>query len=201
MQLTEKHVGAFGLLSVLTLMAALLFFGFSNAGFSFFHDFISKLGAQGEPNAFWFNVIGFIAVGAFLFVFGLSYGRLLQDKLLSILLSFFGLGFAFTAIPMDMEFSTTSVSKAHIVVICLGLAFWMFGLSRLGSNKNLAHKIRIRANLMAVLLLLSMIGFVLGFWSMPITHRLVFGIVFLWTALTSIELIVSKKGRTQRQFT
>lgn len=200
MHLTEKQVGIFGLLSVFTLIAALIFFGFFNAGFRFFHDFISKLGAQGEPNAFWFNVIGFIEVGAFLFVFGLSYGRLLQDKLLSILLSFFGLGFAFTAIPMDMEFSTTSVSKAHIVAICLGLAFWMFGLSRLGSNKNLAQKIRIRANLTAVLLMLSMIGFVLGFWSMPVTHRLFFGIVFLWTTLTSVELIASKRGRVEQQF-
>lgn len=193
MKLTEKNIGIFGLLSVLTLITALLAFGLSNSEFSFWEDFISKLGAQGEPNAFWFNIIGFVVVGILLFIFGLSYGKLLNDKLLSILLSLFGLGFAFTAIPIDMEFSRTSVSKAHIVAICLGLAFWLFGLSRLGYNQKLKRRIRNRANLTAVILVLSMIGFVFGFWSMPITHRLVFMIVFGWTAITSIELIYNKK--------
>ena len=160
----------------------------STADFSFFADFISKLGAKGEPTALWFNLIGFVAVGILLFVFGLAYGNLLNDKLSSILLSLFGLGFAFTAIPIDMEFSRTSVSKAHLVAICLGLAFWLFGLSRLGYNQKLKRKIRNLANLTAVILVLSMMGFVFGFWSMPITHRLVFMTVFGLTAITSIEL-------------
>ena len=196
MKLTEKNIGIFGLLSVLILTTTLLVFGLLNSDFSFWEDFISKLGAKGEPNAFWFNLIGFVVVGTLLFVFGLSYGKLLNDKLLSILLSLFGLGFAFAAIPIDMEFSRTSVSKAHIVAICLGLAFWLFGLSRLGYNQNLKRRIRTRANLTAAILVLSMIGFVFGFWSMPITHRLVFMIVFGWTAITSIELINNKKLHT-----
>ncbi len=198
MILKEKNVGILGLLSVLILIAALLIFGFSNAEFSFLNDFISKLGAQGEPNALWFNLIGFITVGILLFVFGLTYGHLLNDKLLSILLSLFGLGFAFSAIPIDMQLSRTPVSKAHIVAICLGLAFWLFGLSRLGYNQKLKRKIRFRANLTAVILVLSMMGFVFGLWSMPITHRLVFGIVFGWTALTSIELILKKREPNEK---
>lgn len=192
MIIKEKTIGILGLLSVLILIIALLIFGFANSEFSFVNDFISKLGAKGEPNALWFNLFGFIIVGILLFLFGLTYGNLLNDKLLSILLSLFGLGFAFTAIPIDMELSRTPVSKAHIVAICLGLAFWLFGLSRLGYNKQLKRKVKIRANLTAVILVLSMMGFVLGLWSMPITHRLVFGIVFSWTALTSIELILKK---------
>lgn len=193
MKLTEKNIGFFGLLSVLILISALLVFGLSNSDFSFWEDFISKLGAKGEPNAIWFNLIGFVAVGILLFIFGLTYGNLLKDKLLSILLSLFGLGFAFTAIPIDMEFARTPVSKAHIVAICLGLAFWLFGLSRLGYSRKLKRKIRNRANITAVILVLSMLGFVFEIWSMPITHRLVFMIVFGWTAITSIELIFNKK--------
>lgn len=189
----EKSVGILGLLSVLILITALLIFGFSNSEFSIVNDFISKLGAKGEPYALWFNLFGFITVGILLFVFGLTYGNLLNDKILSILLSLFGLGFAFTAIPIDMELSRTPVSKIHIVAICLGLASWLFGLSRLGYNKQLKRKVRIRANLTAVILVLSMMGFVFGLWSMPITHRLVFGIVFSWTAMTSIELILKKR--------
>lgn len=193
MRLKEKTVGFFGITAVIILVIALLVFGYSNNDFSFLNDYISKLGATGEPNALWFNLIGFVTVGLLLFVFGLTYGKLLNDKLLSILLSLFGLGFTFTAIPIDMQLSNAPVSKAHVVAICLGLAFWLFGLSRLGYNQKLKRKIRNRANLTAVILVMSMIGFVLGLWSMPITHRLVFGIVFGWTALTSIELI--KKGK------
>jgi hypothetical protein len=197
MKITEKKIGILGLLSVLILIMTLLIFGFSNTNFSFVNDFVSKLGAKGEPNALWFNLFGFITVGIFLFAFGLTYGNLLNDKLLSILLSLFGLGFAFTAIPIDMELSTTPVSKAHIVVICLGLAFWLFGLSRLGYNRQLRKGIRNRANFTAIILILSIIGFVFGLWSMPVTHRLIFGIVFGWTAITSFELIL-RKGRNEK---
>lgn len=193
MRIKEKNIGILGLLSVLILIATLLFFGFSNTEFSFMNDFISKLGAKGEPNAFWFNLFGFITVGILLFAFGLTYGNLLNDKLLSVLLSLFGLGFAFTAIPIDMELSRTPVSKAHIVAICLGLAFWLFGLSRLGCNRQLKKGIRNRANITATILVLSIIGLVVGLWSMPVTHRLIFGIVFGWTAITSFELIFKKE--------
>ena len=173
-----------------------MIFGFSNSDFSFVNDFVSKLGAKGEPNALWFNLFGFITVGILLFVFGVTYGNLLNDKLLSVLLSLFGLGFAFTAIPIDMELSRTPISKAHIVSICLGLAFWLFGLSRLGYNRQLRKGIRNRANFTATVLVLSIIGFVLGLWSMPVTHKLIFGIVFGWTAITSFELIL-RKGRNK----
>ena len=174
------------------MITALSIFGLLNPDFSFWEDLISKLGAKGQPNALWFNLIGFVTVGILLFIFGFSYGKLLNDRLLSILLSLFGIGFAFTGIPVDLQMVNTPVSKAHILAICLGLAFWMFGLSRLGYNQKLQQKIRRRANLTAVILVLSIMGFVFGIWAMPITHRLVFGIVFGWTALTSIELIYQK---------
>jgi len=193
MKITETSVGFFGLLSAFVLIIAITIFGFTNNDFSFFDDFISKLGAKGEPNALWFNLIGFVIVGISISIFGFFYGLLLKDKLLSVLLSLFGLGFVLTAIPIDMRASDTSISKAHIVAICIGLAFWLFGLSRLGYNQKLKKKIRSRANITATLLVVSMLGFVIGFWSMSITHRLVFGIVFGWTAFTSIELIFKRK--------
>lgn len=192
MTFKEKTVGLFGLSSVLFLVFALTTFGLLNKEFSFLNDFISKLGAKGAPNALWFNFIGFIVVGILFFVFGLTYGKLLNDKLISILLSLFGLGFAFTAIPIDIQLPDTSTSKTHILVICLGLAAWLLGLARIGYNQQLKRKIRIRANITAVILSVAMIGFLLGIWSMPITHRLVFGIVFGWTILTSLELIYKK---------
>jgi len=172
-----------------------MIFGFSNSDFSFVNDFVSKLGAKGEPNALWFNLFGFIAVGILLFVFGVTYGNLLNDKLLSVLLALWGLGFAFTAIPIDMELSRIPTSKTHIVSICLGLAFWLLGLSRLGYNPRLEKGIRNRANFTATILVLAIICSALGLWSLPITHRLIFGIVFGWIAITSFELILRKRNK------
>ena len=192
MILTQRHIGILGLLSVITLLTTLLVFGLLSPDFSFTEDFISKLGARGQANALWFNLFGFVTVGILLFLFGLLYGKLLNDTLLSVLLSLFGLGFAFTAIPVDLSVANAAESKAHTVAICLGLAFWLFGLSRLGYNQKLSNKIRHRANLTAVLLVASMLGFVFKIWSMPMTHRLVFMIVFGWTAISSIELINKK---------
>ena len=197
MKIKETEIGILGLLSILIFIATLLIFGFLNTDFSFVNDFVSKLGAKGEPNALWFNLFGFITVGILLFVFGLTYGNLLNDKLLSVLLSLSGLGFAFIAIPIDMELSRIPISKAHIVSACLALAFWLFGLSRLGYNQQLRKGIRNRANNTATILVLAIIGSVIGLWSMPITHRLIFGIILGWTAITSFELIL-KKGRNKK---
>lgn len=189
--MSKKHrtAGILGLSSVLVFLSALIVFGSVNKEFSFMNDYVSKLGALGEPNALWWNLIGFLMVGLLLFGFGLVYGLILKDTLLAVLLSLFGLGFALTSIPMDMQASDAAVSKAHVVAICLGLASWLFGLSRMGFNVQLKKSIRTKANLTAILLVASIIGFMLGFWSMPMTHRLVFGIVFGWTTLTSLDLI------------
>ncbi len=189
----EKLTGISGLASTMILLVVLLIFGSLNPQFGFVNDFISKLGAVGEPNAIWFNLFGFVLVGLLLFLFGLMYGTMLKDRLLAILLSLFGLGFALTSIPMDMALSEAPVSKAHIAIVSLGLAFWLFGLSRMGYNKRLSKGIRNRANIAAVLLTASMIGFVLGLWSMPVTHRLVFGVVFGWTTITSLGLLTRKE--------
>jgi hypothetical protein len=139
-----------------------LIFGFSNSDFSFVNDFISKLAAKGEPNALWFNLFGFSTVEILLFMFGVTYENLLNDKFLSVLLSLFGLGFAFTAKPIDMELSRTPLSRGHIVSICLGLAFWLLGLSRLEYNSQLRKGIKNRANFTAAVLILSIIGSILG---------------------------------------
>ncbi len=191
MTVNWKNVaGTLGLLAVAVFLIALLVFGLANRDFSFWDDFISSLGAKGAPNAQLWNIVGFALVGVLLFAFGLSYGLLLRDRLLAVFLSLFGLGFAFIASPMD--FSDEEVSKAHILAVCLGLACWLLGLSRMGYNPLLAQKVRTRANVTATLILVSILGFVLGAWTMPIAHRLVFGLVFGWTALTSLELLLAK---------
>ena len=188
----RRKSGILGVLGVSIFIGSISFFGLLNPEFSFVEDFVSKLGSKGEPNALWWNIIGFGLVGLILFGFGIFYGKVLKDKLAGSLLSFFGIGFSFTAFPMDMVESNTPVSKAHIVAICLALAFWLFGLARISYNPRIGKTIRNRANITAILIVTSILGFVIGFWTMPITHRLVFFVVFGWTAFTSIELLIMK---------
>ena len=191
----QRRTGILGLLSVILFIVSLAFFGMLNPAFSFVEDFVSKLGAKGQPNANWWNLIGFGLVGLNLFGFGIFYGKVLKDKFAGLLLALFGIGFSFTAFPVDMVESNTPISKAHtahIVAICLALASWLFGLARISYNRLIKNRIRTRANITAILIVASMIGFTFELWSMPIAHRLVFIVVFGWTAITSVELLITK---------
>lgn len=185
----QRVGGILGLSAVFLFVTALLTFGNLNPAFDFLEDFVSKLGARGAPHALWWNLIGFLLVGVLLIGFGLSYGKILEDRFAGILLALFGVGFACTAIPVDFEAEHTPVSKAHIAAICLSLAFWLFGLARISYNPRFSKKIHVRANIAAVLIVVSMIGAVADLWSEPFAHRLVFLTVFGWTGITSMELI------------
>ena len=181
-------IGAFIVFAI-----SLLVIGNLNSEFDFVNDYVSKLGARSEPHAIWWNIFGFLVVGMLLFSFGFTYGRIIRDKLAGWLLACFGIGFALTAIPFDLSDEGAPLSKAHTVAICLALAAWLFGLAKISSNKTLDRTVHRRANLAAVLLILSMAGFVAGLWSMPVTHRLVFIVVFgwtVWTAVNKSELIM-----------
>lgn len=188
-----RRTAIFGLLSFICFFISIATFGLLNSEFNFINDVISKLGAHGQTNALWFNIIGFIIVGILLIGFGLSYGKVINDRLTGILLALFGLGFAFTSIPIDLGETDTPFSKAHVVAICLALAFWLFGLARLSGKASINKNTKLRANVAAILLVISMIGSAIALWSMPITHRLVFGIVFGWTMITSISLLKTEE--------
>lgn len=189
---TQKTAATTGLCGVGLFMISLLVFGFLNSNFHFFHDFVSMLGANGEPNALLWNIFGFGLTGTLLFLFGLQYGKVVGDRFAGLLLALFGVGFGFTAFPMDMMNDRSSVSKVHIVAICLALAFWLFGLARISSNTKLGKSIRKRANIAAILIVSSMLGVVIEIWSMPFAHRLIFVVVFGWTVISSISVLGKK---------
>jgi len=73
-----------------------------------------------------------------------------------------------------------------------GLAAWMFGLARLAQFKSLEKSVRYSANIAAKLVVLPMFGFVAGLWSMPVTHRLIFAVVFGWIGFTSFSLLTDR---------
>ncbi len=178
-----------GLSSVFLFLGALVVLGNLNEDFSFANDFVSKLGATGAPNALWWNLLGFVLVGVLLMGFGIIYGAFLRDRLTGGLLALFGAGFVFVAIPFDFVDSNSATSKAHFIAVCLALGCWLCGLARMSHNQLTDKTIRRRANVAAVAIVLAIIGFVTGLWTMPMTHRMVFGVVFGWTAISSIYLL------------
>lgn len=131
----NKTVGRLGLSVVGIFLITLVFFGSLNPDFNFLEDYVSIISATGEVNANWFYLFGFLLVGIILIRFGMTYRKFIKDRLIRILLSLFGLGFAFTAIPTNMEYSDAPLSKAQVVVITLGLASWLFGLARISYNQ------------------------------------------------------------------
>lgn len=188
----NKITAFLGLAAVLIFIIALVLFGSLHPDFHFLNDVVSKLGAKGEPNAIGWNLIGFCLTGMLLLGFGWRYGKLIGDRLAGTLLGGFGLGFALTAIPIDLYASDSAVSKAHIVAIYLAVAAWLFGLARISSHQQLAKRIRMRANVAAVLIVAAIVGVSVQLWSVPLSHRLVFLVVFGWTVFSAIDLLTQK---------
>lgn len=183
---------ASGLASVVVFVAALLVIASLTPGFDAWQSYVSELGADGQPYAVWWNLVGFLGVGIALTVFGRCYGRLLGDRWVSLLLAAFGVGFAVAALPIESTDSQTPLTKAHIVAICLSLAGWSLGLARIAGNRSLDHLTLRRANLAAVLMVAAMLGGAVGVWSMPVAHRLLFAVVFGWVAVTSIAVLAGR---------
>jgi hypothetical membrane protein len=180
-----------GISAVALLCSTLAAFTFLNPGFSLLNDYVSKLGASGQPFSFWWNVVGFLTVGILLTAFGFSYGRILQDRLTAAFLALFGVGFAATAMPTNLQDATVPISKAHVVAICLALAAWALGLARMTVLSTIAKMDRTIANVSAVLMILPILGFLMGRWSMPVTHRLVFTVVFGWYLVVSFRQLTT----------
>ncbi len=200
---TESHqsmrnLAAFaGLSAVILFVAALLVFATLDAEFQVLDDYVSELGAKGKPFGLWFNLVGFLSVGLLLAVFGFAYGRILDDRVFGVLLVVFGLGFAMTAIPIEEHDGASGLSRAHILAITLGLAAWMFALARMAHITTVDAQVRRAANFAAGLFLLPMAGQLLQAWQMPLTHRLVFTVVFGWFLWTSVQLLSQRELTTE----
>ena len=171
------------------LCISLVVFSSLNPEFDIVNDYVSKLGAKGQPFALYWNLIGFVSVGLLLTGFGWAYGQIVDDRILRSFLVFFGLGYAVTGVPADMADSWSHISRIHTAAICLALGAWLLGLARLVGLEFLGRRDKIIANIAAILLVSAIAGYALGLWSMPFTHRLVFGTVFGWVSVTSVRLL------------
>lgn len=179
-----------GIASVGLFVFAFLTFSILTPGFDMWNDYISLLGAQGQPFATLWNLVGFISVGVMFSAFGWAFGRAANDHWVGVCLTVSGIGFAMAAIPADFINSDTPLTKAHFVSICLALASWCIGLARMGHSGVGDNVVRMSANIAGTLAVLPMIGTAVDLLTAPVSHRLVLGVVFGWVIFASVRLLI-----------
>lgn len=177
-----------GLLSVSVFVFSFVLFGFLRTDFDFVRDFISKLGGKGQPYAFYWNALGFTAVGILLAAFGWCFGLCKSDRVLGACLMASGLGFALAAIPADFTDAQSPLSKAHFVSVCISLAGLCFGLARLAGSRSTKND-RVTANVVIALAIIPIVCASVGISAEPVSHRIILTVVFAWVLLNSIRLL------------
>lgn len=182
-----------GLVSVGLFVTTFFTLGFATPQYDLLHDYISMLGAQGQPFAIWWNLIGFVSVGILFAGFGWAYSRIIEDNWVGLFLMISGVGFAMGAIPADFINPDVPFSKAHFVSICLALAGWCLGLARIGHKHSGFRMGRMSANLAGLFAVFPMIAMATRLITAPLAHRLVLVVVLGWVVYTSIRFIGKKR--------
>lgn len=178
-----------GLSSVSVFVASFFLFACLNSDFRIAGDYISKLGAEDQPYAGWWNFIGFATVGIVLASFGWFFGLCRNDRVLGACLVVSGIGFALAAVPTDFTDAQSPLSKAHYASICFSLAGWCCGLARLLSDGSTNDFARTTASYSVVLGLFPMVCISGGVSAEPIAHRIVLVVVFGWIVLNCLHLL------------
>lgn len=187
--MTTAFTGRLGLLTTLIFSAGLMLFASLDPAYSHATKAVSELGAVGAPNQLAWNLIGFLGVGLGLAAFGWGLGSVIADRWTGGLATLFGLAFAATAIPADMNDLGGPGSVAHIVASQAVLLFWAAALIRLLFVRRAGAALRWIA---AAALALAVGAIVVrGLELLPpgLSQRLSFAVVFGWVAATSLVLL------------
>ena len=179
---------AFGFATVGIFVAAFFSFSFLTPNFDLVHDYISRLGAKGQPFARWWNATGFITVGALFALFGCSLGVAIKDYVAGFCLFVAGIGFALGAAPMDFSDTEATLSKVHFASICLSMGGYFFALARLSHVASAEGFLKPSVNKAATFAILPLIGMGIGVVPEPIAHRLILLVVFGWVVYLSRRL-------------
>lgn len=179
-----------GITTIGVFLLAFVGFSFLNSDFHPLNDYLSKLGAVGQPFALWWNAIGFIVVGTLFSLFGVSLGKDGDDHLAGFMLGVSGIAFALGAVPTDFDATETALSRVHFASICISMAGWCFALAKFSHSSPYASLKR-QSNIAAMLLGIPIIGVAVGLLSEPIAHRLLLAVVFGWV----ISLVLGSPQR------
>ncbi|MDO8297158.1 MAG: DUF998 domain-containing protein [Caulobacter sp.] len=149
---------------------------------------ISELGAVGAANPLAWNLTGFLGVGLLLAGFGWGLGRSVADRFTGAMAMLFGLAFAATAIPADMENLRSTGSIAHIVASQLVFLFWLLGLGRLMFVRGAGSVLRVLAVFGLLLAAGSIVLRGSDLVSQAWSQRAAFAVVFSWVLATGLVL-------------
>ena len=189
-----------GILAVALFLITFAFHSLRAEDFHPLNDYLSKLGSLDQNGSASWNISGFVVVGALFAIFGFSFGKFVEDPFSGTCMVCCGVGFAVAAIPAEMIDEESTLTKAHIVSVCIALASWCFGLARTGSQSRIDSRIRNSANLAGILTVVPMAGLGLELFPAAIGHRILLLIVFGWTIFICTELITKpNKGRLENE--
>lgn len=122
--------------AILFIGALLVFAALRTDGFTHGTKAVSELGAFGAPMAGAFNLLGFLAPGALIGVFGLGLFVSLRsgrDKAGAALLTLSGAAFALAGVwPVDMNDRASFASTAHLASATASGLFWALSLFLIG---------------------------------------------------------------------
>ena len=181
----KQRASALGFATVILFCVALFAIGLLTPSFNFLTDYISLLGASGQPLSMIWNVVGFGFTGTLFGMFGWTIGCVVGDRIMGGCLVLMGLGFVFAAAPTDFANAESPLSKIHFASICIALAGWCFALARIGQNEQLDRTLRTSSKLALVLAIAPFIGLAGIVLPEPTTHRLVLAVIFGWTLFLS----------------
>ena len=187
--MTTAATGRLGLLSVVAFTAALLLFAALDPDYSHATKAVSELGAVGAPSQLAWNLIGFLGVGLALAGFGWGLGQAVSDRWTGGLAVLFGLAFAATAIPADMNDLGSAGSVAHIIASQAVLLFWVAAVVRLLFIRPAGPALRWIAAAALALAAGAIVVRALGALQPGAAQRLSFAVVFGWVAATSLILL------------
>ena len=177
-----------GILSVAVFAISFALFSFVAPSFDPIQDFISKLGAKGQPHSLVWNLIGFCAVGMGFCTFGVVFGLSLGDKVVAVALLTAGIGFAMAGIPSDFSDASSSFSRIHFASVCISLGGWFIALSRLTRYSYHGTRWQFLSKMFGIAGVLPLVLAGAEFCPAPIAHRLILCSVFGWVVMVSVEL-------------
>ncbi|HEX8308837.1 MAG TPA: DUF998 domain-containing protein [Allosphingosinicella sp.] len=193
----DRSTAFLGLAASVLFFLALSAFGALDPAYSHTTKAVSELGSVGAPNQLSWNLIGFLAVGVLLALFGWRLGGRVDDRAAKWSLMLFGLSFAATAIPADMNNLRSAGSTAHIVASIAAFLFWALALIRLVWINVPLRGLKLVAGIALVLAVGSIILRTSELLLPGLAQRISFSVMFGWVAVAAILLLRSAGEETQ----
>ncbi len=192
----------------LAFAAAILFWaslaGFAalNPHYSHFRKSVSELGAWGEPNMWAFNVLGFIAPGLLVALFGWTLAQSAAPRrwLTASLFALAGILVALAgASPADMSNFGSLTTIGHLVGSNGSALAWFAALIALAIAAGKSWPALSVVSILGVILMLA--AFSLYFWApLPraIIQRICFGVFFGWYVLAAVLVLLRGQAPVRR---